>query len=90
MRFTEGERKVVFNPEKNKFEVRVFKGTSVLGTLASFTREQDALLDASAPDLYEMCKEMVGELKIHATKWDLGMLEMIDRANKAIAKVEGA
>lgn len=53
MEYTKGERKVVFNPAKNKFEVRVFKGASVLGTLASFVREPDAHLDAAAPALYE-------------------------------------
>lgn len=50
--------------------------------------EANAQLISSAPDLYEACKGMVKELRLHTTKWDLGMLEMIDRGDKAIAKVE--
>lgn len=95
MEYTKGERQVVYNATKERFEVRIFRGKNCLGTFAMFVKEEDAILDMSAPDLYEACKMLLEGSELDPNNpnraWQRACpnSEAVVSGFKALAKTEG-
>lgn len=83
--FTKGERKVVLNTAKLGYEVRIFNGEACLGTLSTFAKPGDALLDAAAPMQNEALQAVILDLENDGEV----TMPTVDLIHKALAKAEG-